>query len=139
MQRVTGIGGVFFKSRSPARITAWYQKHLGLPRTDCGVAVIFSWREAGARGGRAETVWAPFPARTRYFRPSKAPYMINYRVRDLDGMLRQLGRAGVKQDGAIEESEFGRFAWIMDPEGRRIELWQPPRVRPRPAKKRRGK
>ncbi len=133
MERVTGIGGIFFKAKRPAKLTEWYRKHLGLPSTPCGVPVVFTWREGPGRGRKAETIWSPFPAKTNYFAPSKAPFMVNYRVRDLDAMLRQLKRAKVKIDPHVEESEFGRFAWVMDPEGNRVELWEPPQ----PARKRR--
>jgi catechol 2,3-dioxygenase-like lactoylglutathione lyase family enzyme len=136
MERVTGIGGIFFKARRPARLTSWYQEHLGLPATPCGVSVTFTWREGPGRGRKAETVWSPFPTTTDYFGSSRAPFMINYRVRNLDAMLAQLRQAKVKIEPVIEDSEFGRFAWVTDPEGNRVELWEPPRpARPRKAAK----
>jgi len=71
-------------------------------------------------------LWSPFAADTNYFAPSTQPYMINFRVDDLDALLTQLRADGVEVDDRVDESEYGRFGWIMDPEGRRIELWQPP-------------
>jgi catechol 2,3-dioxygenase-like lactoylglutathione lyase family enzyme len=123
MERVTGIGGIFFKSSDPRALAAFYRDHLGMdPSFEHGV--VFRWREEGGQGG--STVWSPFAADTRYFEPSRAPFMINLRVRDLDKMLTQLRAAGVAVDEKIEASEFGRFGWFMDPDGNRVELWQPP-------------
>ena len=124
MERVTGIGGIFFKSRDADGLKAWYREHLGIePGTDGGGA--FEWREIDAPERKGYTVWAPFPHDTQYFAPSDASFMINYWVRDLDRMLDQLRRAGVTVDERIEEQPYGRFAWAMDPEGNRIELWEP--------------
>jgi predicted enzyme related to lactoylglutathione lyase len=121
MAKVIGLGGIFFKSRDPKGLTEWYAKHLGLPVHAWGGA---SFKEDESRKGK--TLWSPFAADTAYFAPSMHPYMINFRVDDLDGLLAQLREAGVDVDERVEESEFGRFGWIMDPEGTRIELWQPP-------------
>ena len=114
MNRVTGIGGIFFKAENPETLYAWYEKHLGLHR-DIPEAVIFP----------DKTIWALFPKDTKYFSPSQSPFMINYRVADLDAILEALRAEGVEIAGP-EDSPEGRFAWIMDPEGNRIELWQPP-------------
>ncbi len=124
MRKVTGIGGVFFKSRDPKALKAWYAKHLGIKADEHGA--IFRWRakEDPARFGH--TVWSPFPENTQYFEPSVAPYMINYRVENLRALLDELRGAGVWVDDRIEESSYGTFGWIRDPEGVRIELWQPP-------------
>lgn len=123
MERVTGIGGIFFKSSDPKALATFYRDHLGMtPSFEHGV--VFHWREEEGQGG--STVWSPFAADTKYFEPSRAPFMINFRVRDLDKMLAQLRAAGVAVDEKIEESEFGRFGWFMDPDGNRVELWQPP-------------
>lgn len=121
MAKVTGMGGFFFKARDPKALGEWYARHLGLSIEGWG-GVRFE--DDAARGGY--TVWCPFAADTDYFEPSPQPYMINFRVDDLDGMLTQLREAGVTVDDRVEDSEFGRFGWIMDPEGTRIELWQPP-------------
>jgi predicted enzyme related to lactoylglutathione lyase len=131
-QRVTGIGGVFFKSSNPDSLRAWYVKHLGLPLDDFGY-VVFAGTEKEPSGGPSQTVWNPFPADTIYFGPGKASFMINFRVADLDALLKQLKKERVKMDPKRDASEFGKFAWIIDPEGNRIELWEPP-VPPKPKK-----
>jgi catechol 2,3-dioxygenase-like lactoylglutathione lyase family enzyme len=125
MERVTGIGGVFFKANNPKALTDWYRRHLGVPE-DADGSVVFPWREEADRERPGKTVWSAFPRDTKYFEPSTAPFMINYRVRDLDRLLEELRREGVEVDPRIEEGEYGRFAWVMDPEGNRIELWEPP-------------
>jgi len=125
MERVRGIGGIFFKASDPKALQSWYEQHLGI--TSEHGAVVFEALEVDEPGQKAQTVWSPFKSDTRYFDPSKAPFMINYRVRDLDAMLAQLRAAGVQVDDRIEESEFGRFGWAMDPDGNRFELWQPPK------------
>lgn len=124
MERVRGIGGIFFKARDPKALARWYAEHLGVPVEDWGGA-RFGWRDHDARGD-AFTVWSPFAADTDYFAPSPAPFMINFRVDDLDAMLAQLRAAGVRIDDKREDSDFGRFAWAYDPEGNKLELWQPP-------------
>lgn len=124
-RRVTGIGGVFFKARDPAALKAWYHDHLGIVPTDWA-GTVFLWREMDDPARTGSTVWSPFPHDTAYFNPSAAPFMINYRVADLDRLLEALRREGVQVDDRIEQHEYGRFAWIMDPEGNRIELWEPP-------------
>ena len=124
MKRVTGIGGIFFKANDPEGLKKWYQQHLGVPSDSTG-GVAFHWREEDHPEKTGITVWAPFPVDTRYFEPSTAPFMINYRVTDLDGLLAQLREEGVWVDERMETYEYGRFAWIADPEGNRIELWEP--------------
>ncbi|AKU90801.1 VOC family protein [Vulgatibacter incomptus] len=121
-----GIGGIFFKSKDPKALSRWYADHLGVPVEPWGGA-SFKWREHEGAGQDASTVWSPFPADTTYFEPSQAPFMINFRVDDLDRMLEQLRRAGIAVDEPREESEYGRFGWLMDPDGNRIELWEPPK------------
>ena len=125
MKRVTGIGGIFFKAKDPEKLYRWYEKQLGIIREPHGQGAVFRWRE-GKNSRPGATAWAAFPKNTRYFRPSRASFMINYRVANLDVLLRQLRKAGVWIDGKREEGDYGRFAWIMDPEGNRIELWEPP-------------
>ena len=127
MKRVTGIGGIFFKAKDPEGLKKWYQHHLGVPSDSTG-GVAFPWREDEHPEKIGITVWAPFPADTQYFHPSTAPFMINYRVTDLDGLLAQLRAEGVWVDERIETYDYGRFAWIADPEGNRIELWEPVEV-----------
>ena len=121
MAKVTGLGGIFFKARDPVALGAWYAKHLGLRVEEWG-GVRFDENP----GGTGYTLWTPFAADTSYFAPSTQPYMINFRVDDLDALLAQLRTDGVDVDDRVDESEYGRFGWIMDPEGTRIELWQPP-------------
>lgn len=125
MQRVTGLGGVFFKARDPQKLYRWYDRHLGMKGAASGTPVCFVWRETRGRG-KGMTVWSLFPRNTRYFRPSRAGFMLNYRVKDLDRLLKALRREGVWIDPKRDNHEYGRFAWILDPEGNRIELWQPP-------------
>jgi predicted enzyme related to lactoylglutathione lyase len=125
VERVRGIGGVFFKARDPKALAAWYQEHLGVPVEKWGGA-SFSWREHDP-AGTAKTAWSLFAEDTRYFDPSPASFMINFRVDDLDAMLAQLRGAGVTVDDKVDDSEYGKFGWAMDPEGNRIELWQPPK------------
>jgi catechol 2,3-dioxygenase-like lactoylglutathione lyase family enzyme len=127
MQRVTGIGGIFFKARDAARLREWYREHLGLPVTDWG-GVVFEGREARPGERQTATVWSVFTGDTSYFEPSTSPFMINYRVDDLDAVLSALRAEGCEVDARIEQSEFGRFGWVMDPEGNKVELWEPPRV-----------
>jgi predicted enzyme related to lactoylglutathione lyase len=117
VERVTGIGGVFLRSRDPAALAAWYAEHLGLD--------VEEWHGSVLRSSGDETlVWATFPAETEYFGRLGQQAMVNYRVGDLDAMLAQLRAADVPVEGP-EETENGRFGWGADPEGNRFELWQP--------------
>jgi catechol 2,3-dioxygenase-like lactoylglutathione lyase family enzyme len=122
MEKVTGVGGVFFRARDPARMTAWYREHLGI-NVDDGHA-DFVWQEDGQPGPTGRTIWAMFPEHTAYFGPSRPAFMINYRVSNMKRMLAQLRRQGVAVEKE-EDSNCGHFAWITDPEGNRIELWEP--------------
>ena len=122
MQPVTGIGGVFFKARDPAALTRWYKEHLGVPAEE-GHA-DFTWREKDNPERIGRTIWSIFPADTDYFGPSHQGFMINYRVANLDRLLEQLKRNGIVVE-KVEEYDYGRFAWISDPEGNRVELWEP--------------
>lgn len=124
-ERVTGIGGVFLKAKDPKALSGWYRGTLGIPVRDDGPFAILEWRERGDAECVGTTVWSLFPADTTYFAPSEAPVMINYRVRDLDRMLAQLRAAGVRIDQKVADEFNGRFAWIVDPEGNKIELWEP--------------
>jgi predicted enzyme related to lactoylglutathione lyase len=124
MKRVTGIGGIFFKANDQKAQAAWYRRHLGIEVGDEGYT-MFQWREDENPEQRASTVWALFPGDTTYFDPGTAPFMINYRVENLDALLAQLREEGVQVDDRVEELEYGRFGWILDPEGNRIELWEP--------------
>lgn len=121
MRRVTGIGGVFFKARDVAALAAWYREHLGIDVGPEGYG-MFPSNDAGG-----VTVWALHKEDTKYYGAGPQPYMINYRVDDIDALLAALRAEGVWVDDKREDSEYGRFAWIQDPEGNRIELWEPPK------------
>lgn len=125
MNRVVGIGGIFFKARDANALRAWYRRHLGLDIKDWG-GVTFHWHEPDAPTPDGATVWSIFPATSTYFAPSAAPFMVNYRVLDLHAVLEALRAEGCDVDPKTETSEYGQFGWVMDPEGNRIELWQPP-------------
>jgi hypothetical protein len=122
LEQVTGIGGVFFKVKDPKGMTAWYRTNLGIPSK--GGYADFTWREKDRPEEVGHTAWRIFPTNTTYFGESSSSLMINYRVANLDRMLGQLRRSGVKIE-KVEDYDFGRWAWIMDPEGNRIELWEP--------------
>ncbi len=124
MARVTGIGGVFFKSKGDNKALAeWYQKHLGMTLEPWGGAIL-RWTEDRAEDGGL-TVWHVAERDTDWFAPSDAPFMINYRVDDLDGLLANLRAAGVEILKGPESHENGKFAWIADPDGNKVELWEP--------------
>ena len=123
MKRVTGIGGIFFKSRDPAALGAWYREHLGLDVTDWGGA-IFEWGGPGSEKG--STIWSAFKSDTTYLEPGTASFMVNFRVADLDALLAALRAEGCNVEARTEESEQGRFGWVIDPEGNKVELWEPP-------------
>ncbi len=123
--RVSGIGGVFFKARDPKTLQAWYRTHLGIDVKPWGGAAFHWNRPQGHRDGGV-TAWSIFPADTTHFAPSTAPFMINYRVDDLYAVLADLRAEGCDVDDKVDDSEYGRFGWVMDPEGNRIELWEPP-------------
>lgn len=124
MAKITGIGGVFFKGKGqgPA-LAAWYREHLGMALEDFGGAVL-RWADDKAEDGGL-TVWHVADSDSKWFGPSDSSFMINYRVDDLDGLLEQLRAGGVAIVGGPESHENGKFAWIMDPDGNKVELWQP--------------
>ena len=123
MKRVTGIGGLFFRSADPKGLAAWYRDHLGLDVTDWGGA-IFNWGGEGSEPGM--TIWSPFAADTDYMAPSTASFMVNFRVADLEALLAALRAEGCNVVDKTETSEHGKFGWVIDPEGNKVELWQPP-------------
>ncbi|HEX5757101.1 MAG TPA: VOC family protein [Arenimonas sp.] len=125
MQRVTGIGGIFFKARDAEALRAWYRDHLGIGVQDWGGAV-FPWVDAQGQPVAGNTVWSIFAADNDYFAPSTAPFMVNFRVADLHALLAALRAEGCNVVDKVEESEFGKFGWVFDPEGNKIELWEPP-------------
>ena len=124
MRRVTGIGGIFFKARDPQALGAWYREHLGLDVQEWGGAA-FRWAD-DSPGGAGSTIWSPFKADTDYFAPSEASFMVNFRVADLQALLAALRAEGCDVQEKVEESEFGKFGWVLDPEGNKLELWEPP-------------
>ncbi len=125
MKRVTGIGGIFFKSRDPKQLGEWYRSHLGIEVEEWGGAA-FSWVTPENPSGVGTTIWNPFTEDTDYFAPSQAGFMINFRVTDLHALLAQLRSEACDVDAKVDESAYGKFGWVMDPEGNRVELWQPP-------------
>lgn len=122
-KRVVGIGGIFFKSKNPSELKTWYSKHLGIETDKYGGK--FVWRPAEGEDDLRTTVWSPMPEDTTYYAPSGSSYMINYRVENLIELLRILKQEGVEQVGEMETYEYGKFAWILDPDGTKIELWEP--------------
>ena len=121
--RVHGIGGIFFKAEDPDTLAAWYAKHLGVGGQGWG-GHIFNWRRAD-NGADACTVWSPFKSTTEYFAPSDKPYMINLRVDDLDATLAALRDEGCQVLERYDQSEQGKFGYVLDPEGGLVELWEP--------------
>jgi predicted enzyme related to lactoylglutathione lyase len=120
-KRVTGLGGFFFKSTNPKTIKEWYKKHLGLNTDEYGCT--FWWKDKDGNDG--STHWGPFNEDTSYFDPSKKQFMMNFRVENLEELLDDLKREGVTVVGEIESFDYGKFGWIMDPEGNKLELWEP--------------
>lgn len=126
MQRVTGIGGVFFSAKDPQKLSAWYKTHLGIDVQPWGGAA-FRWVDASGAPANGTTAWSIGDG--SYFAPSQSSFMVNYRVADLHGLVKLLREEGCEVLEKIEQSEFGIFAWVMDPEGNKVELWQPPEGR----------
>lgn len=120
---VTGLGGTFFKSENPEKLKAWYDEHLGFETDDYGRA--FRWVQFEDPQKTGSTQWSVMPADTKYFSPSDKPYMLNYRVGDLVALLNKLKDSGVEIAGEMESYDYGKFGWVMDPEGNKIELWEP--------------
>ena len=123
MKKVTGIGGVFFKSKDPNAMNEWYKKHLGFDTTPYGTS--FEWRQLDDSTKKGLTQWNPFKESTKYFEPSTKDFMINYRVENLESLVEELRKENVTIVDKIEASDYGKFVHIMDPEGNKIELWEP--------------
>jgi predicted enzyme related to lactoylglutathione lyase len=121
MQKVTGIGGVFIKAKDPKALAAWYQQHLGIGFGN-NSHVVFNWKDDSDSG---MTVFSFFKEENAYFDPSEKSYMINFRVKDLSALLEELKKENVWMEEKTQEYDYGKFAWIMDPEGNKIELWEP--------------
>ncbi len=120
-KRVTGIGGLFFKTKDPKQTKDWYQKHLGFNTDDWGCT--FWWKDND--GNKASTQWSPFKDDTSYFEPSQRDFMFNYRVENLEELLTELKKEGVTIVGDMQEFDYGKFGWILDNDGNKIELWEP--------------
>jgi predicted enzyme related to lactoylglutathione lyase len=125
MNRVTGIGGIFFTSPDPVALRAWYRKHLGIDVQDWG-GTVFRWTDMEGKPAGGTTTWSVSSANSSYFAPSTASFMINYRVADIYGLVKLLRDEGCSVMDKMEESEYGKFAWVIDPDGNKIELWEPP-------------
>lgn len=121
--RVTGLGGVFFKSPDPEKLKKWYDENLGIPAGQYGAT--FEWRSARYPEKKGFTAWGVFTENTDYFDPGQQESMINYRVNDLKALIEKLKSRGVQVVGEIQEFDYGKFGWIMDPDGNKIELWEP--------------
>jgi predicted enzyme related to lactoylglutathione lyase len=125
MSRVVGIGGIFIKAKDPDGLRAWYRQHLGMNIEEWG-GMVFSWSSPDGPGASGATIWSVFEEGSDYFAHSSARFMVNYIVKDLHAVLAALRSEGCNVDTKTEESEHGKFGWVMDPEGNRIELWEPP-------------
>jgi predicted enzyme related to lactoylglutathione lyase len=125
MRRVTGIGGIFFKAKDAPALRAWYARHLAIDVQPWGGAA-FTWTDADGRPAGGTTIWSVGPAQGDQFAPSTASFMINYRVDDLHAVVAALRAEGCEVLDRVDESEYGTFAWVIDPEGNKVELWQPP-------------
>jgi len=122
-KKVTGIGGIFFKCQNPDKMKDWYTNHLGLVTNEYGT--LFEFRQSDAPETKGYLQWSPFPKDTRYFEPSEKEFMINYRVKNLEELVRELKANGVTVLDEIETYEYGKFVHILDPENNKIELWEP--------------
>jgi predicted enzyme related to lactoylglutathione lyase len=125
MKRVTGIGGIFFQAKDPARMHAWYKTHLGIDVQGWGGAA-FTWADDAGNPVKGTTIWSVGAAGSDHFAPSSATFMINYRVDDLAALLKALRDEGCNVLEKSDDSEYGKFGWVIDPEGNKVELWQPP-------------
>lgn len=125
MKRVTGIGGIFFHAKDPAALRDWYKRHLGIDVQEWG-GTAFTWTDEAGNPAGGMTVWSIGVADSEQFAPSRSSFMVNYRVDDLISLLQALRSEGCQVLEKMDESEFGKFGWVMDPEGNKVELWQPP-------------
>src|SRR6476469_4079881 len=125
MKRVTGIGGIFFHAKDPVALRAWYQRHLGIAVQEWGGAA-FPWTDDAGNAVAGTTAWNIGAADGGNFAPSTASFMVNYRVADLPALLQALRDEGCQVLEKLEDCEYGKFGWVMDPEGNKVELWEPP-------------
>lgn len=123
-KRVTGIGGVFFKAENPEKLKEWYRTHLGIESETWGA--VFNWGNEKGEEVTGSTAWSVFKPESKKFEPSAKSFMINYRVENMAYLLKSLKEEGLEILEAQEDKDFGSFAWIMDPEGNKIELWEAP-------------
>jgi len=125
MKRVLGVGGIFIKARDPVALREWYRAHLGIQADEWG-GTAFSWKNEENPEGIGMTVWSVFDEKSDYFAPSASAFMVNYRVANVHELIEALRAEGCAVVAKVEESEFGKFGWVMDPEGNKVELWEPP-------------
>ncbi len=125
MKRVTGIGGIFFKAKDASTLHAWYKRHLGINVQDWGGAA-FTWTDGEGKPVGGSTIWSVTSSGGEHFDPGTATFMVNYRVEDLHGLVRVLREEGCNVLEKTEDSEYGKFGWVIDPEGNKVELWEPP-------------
>ena len=125
MKRVTGIGGIFFKAKDAKSLQAWYKRHLGIDVQSWGGAA-FTWTDTEGKPVAGTTAWSIDPEKSDHFAPSTARFMVNYRVEDLHALVKILKEEGCNVLEKIDDSEYGKFGWVIDPEGNKVELWQPP-------------
>ena len=125
MKRVTGIGGIFFEAKDPPELLAWYQRHLGIDVQEWG-GTAFTWTDLDGKPTGGTTIWSVSSEQGDQFAPSNSPFMINYRVDDLHAVINELKAEGCNVLDKIDDTEFGKFGWVIDPEGNKVELWQPP-------------
>ena len=124
MKRVTGIGGVFFKANDPKALAAWYKRHLGIDVQEWGGAA-FTWTDADGKPYAGTTAWSITSTTSDQFAPSSSSFMVNYRVDDLHALIKVLRDEGCNVLENVDDSEYGKFGWVIDPEGNKVELWQP--------------
>ena len=125
MERVTGIGGIFFKAKDPTALQSWYRRHLGVDVQEWGGAA-FRWADPDGTPVGGTTIWSIGAAEGDSFAPSSASFMVNYRVADVRTLLELLREEGCNVLDEFDESEYGKFGWVIDPEGNKVELWEPP-------------
>ena len=125
MKRALGIGGIFFKAENPEKLARWYERHLGLSIDKSFNGYTFDWKSEKHRPEKGYTLWSPFKSDTDYIKPSSKDFMINFIVDDLEQLLKVLAAEGVEQVDEMQDTEFGKFGWVLDPEGHKVELWEP--------------
>ena len=125
MKRVTGIGGIFFQAKDAPGLRAWYKRHLGIDVQEWG-GTAFTWADAGEKPVTGTTIWSIAAEQSEQFAPGTATFMVNYRVDDLHALVKVLREEGCNVLEKVDDSEYGKFGWVIDPEGNKVELWQPP-------------